>query len=426
MLYSRTRLLFPKKHQHPEFALAEDATLAGVAFDTEEGMVLTYDRRDGKLYWLNVSSGDVVRSVRAPLPNENYLVDMCQFDNILYALVYTDIGHLSVFTGNLQQARNMGVLDFDEYPLPYYTPATSTVWHLTHQEGTPGYFRYHPRYCSITNCGHELFILAGMSNDVATQAPMYLGQYILQYDLSGLIKQSFKVDDSMWVAIPAGSTGYPGYSIRPSFISNTYNGLGLAIGYREGMINIFAEDGFNKDSVVKEAKLMSTTIQNPPARTSLFISGPLEYQHSLCYAGRYVFYLVNNRLMQASVMDLELQDDAVAGLYTHTVDVGAIEPGLPTYKYIRLKNNSTHMTYRNMILESRDPNMQLAHFVPSVDEETPAEPPAVFQDAIKWSVSIRPGDTIEFWVRVMGPQVANTKNPHYYYDYLTVKAEGEW
>lgn len=427
MFHSRTRLLYPKKHSNPEFHLAQGAILAGVAFDYEEGMVLTYNQHAGTLCWLDISSGDMVRSAIAPLPNNNYVVDFCHFENIIYMLVYTDVGHMSIFTGNLQIGRDTGFIEFDEYPMPYYTPPSTHVWGLTHAP-TPEYVRYHPRYCSITNCGHELFVLLGTSEDVAGIAPATLGQYVVHYDLSGLFKNVHKVDESSWVG---ATTGLPARAIRPDPLSNNYNGLHLAIDYREGSLLFFTENAGYNAGAIREAFYTGIELENPPARTSSFLIGPFTEFNSMCSAGKYSFYLVNNRIFRADVMAFELQDVVTPGLYSQTIDLGYIVAGMSLSKPVRLVNTSLRMIYKNLIIESRDPNMQVAHFIPLTPAEivagvTRPHIPDTFYRAIKWPEPVKPNDAIEFWVRVVGPQVANNRNPHYYYDYLTVKAEGEW
>ncbi len=423
MLYGQTRLLFPqKRHALDPFVSAGGAVFAGVTFDDEAGCVLTYNRTEGRLYWLTVSSGDVVQTALAPLPNQHYLLDMCQWLNVLYTLVYTGDGQLSVCVGNLQQGRSTHHMDFTEYPVPYQIPITSHVWSLTHAP-FPEYLRYHPRYCGITNCGSQLFLLLGVSDVVDLPAPSNLGQYFVQYDLSGAFEHATLLDDSQWINVAPPNVGYPGYALRPSSSLNVYNGLGLAPTYRDGMLTMLVENFHNLTGVTKESTLFSNSVQTPPLRTSLFVSGPFSDGASMHFTGRHHFFLTNNRIFQANVSPFMLGLESSAGLYSRTIDMGVVPNEGVMEKYIVLTNTHPHITYKNIWIETTNVHTQVGY---AVEGELVQRPPEIYQNRIRWEGRVAPGETLSFWLRILGPMVANQKIPTYYTDYLTLRAEGVW
>ncbi len=421
MLYGQTRLLFPqKRHVADPTMAAGGVDLAGVAFDQETGHVVTYAQSSGKLYWLVVSSGDVVQSAFAPLPLGSKLVDMCQFANVLYLLVYTGDGHLSICVGSLQQGRDTGHMTFEEYPVPYLVPATGNVWLSTHAP-FPEYLRYHPHYCSIANCGHQLFLLIGVSDDVESVAPPNLGQYLVHYDLSGLFTAATLLDAS---TPPNPFASPPTPAMRPPTLANVYNGLGMAIAYREGGLTLMAENFQHDVGATKESRLFSESVQTPPERTTKFITGPFGIGTSLHLSARHHFFIANGRLYQAGISPFSIGATDALGLYRDTIDMGIVPHGGVVEKHVTLTNLNYQVTYKNIWIETTNVHTQVGRS--GTDPLNPSAPPEHYQDRLHWEWHVAPGETIDFWVRIFGPTIANNRIPNHYFDYLTLRAEGVW
>lgn len=403
MFYSNARLLHPKVYNQPEYRIPETAQLAGIMYDFDNHCVVTYDRVEGKLLWLTREAGAVEMSAIAPLPNSNYLIDMCQFQNTVYCLVYTGDGHLSVCVGSLQEGKDTGIVNFNEYPVPYYIPPTvPNLWAATHT-ADPTYFRYHPKYCGIMNIGHELYLMLGVSSDVESDMPPELGQYLVYYDISGLLTETYLLDNS---------TSAAG---RPASMTNVLNGLHVACTYHDGVVVLVAESHYSSTGVLRYVKIGADALIGE-VDTRPFFMGPFPIGTSMCAAGRHVYYLTGNRIFAADIFMFDVWCNDEGELKSNTIDMGIITSEQIATRKVTLQNSSPYYTYSNLIIESRDPNMTLAHI-----SDTP-----VFADRIKIPGTVPVGGRCSFLLRVVAPKVLEVDAPKYYYDRLSIKAEGEW
>lgn len=406
MFYSNAKILHPRVHNQAEFRVPDTAQLAGVVYDYDVHCIVTYDRVEGKLLWLTQNEGAVEFSAIAPLPNDNYVIDMCQFQNSLYCLVYLGDGKLGLYVGNLQEGRDTGIVQFDSYEIPYCVPespmSASQIWAATHTSELT-YLKFHPKFCRITHIGHNLYLMLGVSDDVVSEFPSTLGQYLVAFSLTGSFLRTYSLDDS------------PAYLQRPGVFTDSLNGTHVACTYHDGVVSVIAASPCSNTGILKFLKLGNegeiTDVEIHP-----FFVGPFPIGTSMCAAGRTLYYLVNNRIFSASIFMFDVWCNDEGELQSNIIDMGIILSEGWGMRKATLQNSSPFYTYHNLIVESRTPNLQVAHL-----GETP-----VFADRIKFTQPMAPGDRVSFMLRVVVPLINEAKTPAYFYDSLAIKAEGEW
>ena len=62
----------------------------------------------------------IVRSAIAPVLNNNMVIGMTQFLDVLYALVYLGEGQMTLAIGSLAEGRLNGFVNFNYFNLPFY------------------------------------------------------------------------------------------------------------------------------------------------------------------------------------------------------------------------------------------------------------------------------------------------------------------
>ncbi len=406
MFYGNAKILHPKVYNQAEYRIPDTAQLAGVVYDYDVHCIVTYDRVEGKLLWLTKHEGAVEFSATAPLPNNNYVIDMCQFQNFLYCLVYLGDGKLGLYVGNLQAGRDTGLVQFDSYEIPFCIPdgviTSRDVWEATHTADVT-YLKYHPRFCGITNIGHNIYLMLGVTDDVESPLPDTLGQYLVAYSLTGGFLQTYILDDS------------PDYRQRPETTSTDLGGTHIACTYHDGIVSLIAASPCDNTGVLKILRL-GTNGEISNVEAAPFFVGPFPVGCSMCAVGRTIYYIVNNRIYCAEIFMFDVWCNDEGELQSNIIDMGIILSEGWGIRKVTLQNSSPFYTYHNLVVESRTPNMQVAH----LGEE------AVFADRIKFTAPLPPGERVSFTIRVVIPLLSEAKTPAYFYDKLTIKAEGEW
>ena len=407
MKFTGTRILYPKASKDVRTHVPETAILAGTAFDVDDSCFLTYDRTTGTLFWLVKGACEVVRSCAAPLPNDNYLLDFCVFENTLYTLVYTEEGHLSICTGSLQQGKDEGLIDFQIYPLPHEIPSLpsgQSVWAYTHSV-TPLYLHYHPKYCGITNVGHELFVLLGVCDDVVSPNPINLGQYIVNYDLLGGFNKVYKVDNSI-----SGED-------RPLARDMArLNGRAVGIAYANSLFTLLVPNnpperaGVAKHIQLKGDSAFSIIGMQP------YAVGPFYDNSSITIAGRFFYSNINNRLCCSDISVFDFQEMFMETALTSSIDIGHVLQGEVATRRISIKNISYFITYAKIILAPKTLNLKV-----SLDTDPPE-----FLEQIRLPVELAPGESTMFLLQFSAETFPKPEFFTVFHDYLSIRAESRW
>lgn len=408
MFFCNTKLLHPRATFEAEYCVPETAQLSGICFDYSLYCVVVYDRVEGKLLWLEKDTGVIVRSAVAPVLNNNMVIGMTQFLDVLYALVYLGEGQMTLAIGSLAEGRLNGFVNFNYFNLPFYQKENVNVWDQTHST-PPTYYKYHPKYCGIFNIGYDLYLLAGLSDDVEADAPPNLGQYIIHYDPSGIIIQSYKLDDSSSAGTRLGS------------LDPQLNGVATGAVYHDGIVTLIVDSYKSGTGVLKHLKFKNPAVLQPALfeiDTRAFFMGPFPVGTSACVAGRKFYAITSNRVIQSEIFMFDIWCNDEGELQSNTIDMGVIAAGQLVSRRVTIQNSSPFYNYKNFIIECRDPNMSVA-----VDLGTS---PGTFQSAIKIPTLIRNGERAHFYLRVQAPALLEQNTPKQYWDKLSIKAEGEW
>lgn len=401
MYYANTKMLYPPDAPilTPEQRLPDTAKLSGLAWDYTDATLVTYDKTEAKLMWIQSSHGSLVASATVDSSIDE-VIGMASFKDQLYILTYEGDGHLAVYTGVLSMARATSVLNVSRHDVPYSTanPMSLPVFDQTHTV-PPMYLRYHPDFCNIFTIGPSVYLLIGVADTVTSgTVPTELGQYIVEYDLNGLFRSQTSVDLNTVANFP-----------RPYTVLGP-NGTAVAATYHDGALVLMCREIGVGDYPSVIHVLTYSSRQVNYLESFWYMVGTINPYGDLLVRGRYAYSLMGNRIMKSDVLMISL--DMESGWpSTATVDLGNLASGQTVYRKLRCKNISPVSTYRQLVVHSNDPNLQLS----TSDDPTIYD----FAGSVTINQPIAPGDTFTFWVCLTSPVVHNEVfAPYQYYNKL--------
>lgn len=403
MYYSATKLIAPNKYNDPEYSIPEDAVLRGVCYDYITQEIIVYNETSKKLMWLQKNTAGLVRSVDIGLfaPTDT-IIDICAFKDIFWCLIYKGNGKLSIGKGSLHNARTTQEMIMNEYPVPYHVYNYSTVATFTVIHTTPlNYLRYHPLFCSIFNVGKELYLVAGLSDNVDIYNPPNLGQWIFYYDISGMINKMYKADDSS-------------ASHRPSIIENNMNGRMVAATTHDGIIAGIALPTIDKTTGV--IKILKPKFNTYAVTTKSFVTGTFEYGASMCAVGRNLYYTAGNKLYVSEIFMFEVYMDEDSAFANSVIDIGTLATGTVITRKIFIRNVSPYYIYSNICLATVAPGITL-----SLTGET-----GTFSEDIKIVTPLALNEVAEFFIRVAYPDTIDGQIPMQFYEDITITSAATW
>lgn len=400
MYYANARTLYPTDSPllTPEQQIPETAVLTGLAWDYTDATVITYDKTEAKLMWIQSSNGALVASATVDAQIDD-VIGMASFQDRLYILTYEGDGHLAVFTGVLSHARATSILYVTRHDVPYSTanPLGQSLFELTHSV-PPMYLKYHPDFCNIFTIGASVYLLLGVADNVTSgTVPPELGQYIVEYDLSGLFRSQVSVDFT--------GSGSPRLKtmqgVNGTAVSATFHDGALALLCKE-----LGEEG--QPSIIHVLTYINKALSWKDS--FCYISGSVNPYGDLMVRGRYAYILTGNRILKSEVMMIALDLDN-GWPSSSTIDLGNLSSGQTVYRKIKCWNASPASLYKELVVSSTDPNLTLSL----------AESPSVYaySDNIVISQPLAPGDSFEFWVCLTAPIVRHEEfAPYQYYNKL--------
>lgn len=403
MYYSATKLLAPSKYNDPEYSIPDDAVLSGVCYDYATQELLLYNHTSKKLMWLQKDVSVITRSVDIGLFNStDRIIDICAFKDIFWCLVYKGNGKLSIGKGSLHNARTTQEMILVEYPVPYHIYSYGTVSTFNVIHTTPlNYLRFHPLFCSIFNIGKELYLVAGLSDNVDLFNPPNLGQWIFYYDVSGMINKVYKADDSTAV-------------YRPSIIEDKLNGRLVAATTHDGIIAGITLP--TVDTTTGTIKILKPQINTYDVSTRSFVTGLFEQGASMCAVGRNLYYATGNKLYVTEIFMFEVYMDENNAFANSVIDIGTLATGTVITRKIFIRNVSPYYVYSNICLATIAPGITL-----SLTGEA-----GTFGEDIKIIGPLALNEAAEFYIRVAYPDTVDDQIPMQFYEDITITSAATW
>lgn len=400
LYYANAKTLYPPDSPAltPEQQIPEGAVLTGLAWDYTDATVITYDKTEAKLMWIQSSTGSLVASATVDSQIDD-VIGMTSFQDRLYILTYEGDGHLAVFTGVISNARDTSVLSVTRHDVPYSTanPLNLPLFDLTHTV-PPRYLRYHPDFCNIFSIGSSIYLLIGVANNTTSgTVPAELGQYVVEYDLNGIFRSQVSVDFT-----PAGKG-------RDRTILGV-NGTAVAAAYHDGALALLCREveSVNHPSVVHVLTYINKQVTYKDS--FWYIVGNITPYGDLMVRGRYAYILTGNRIMKSEVMMIALDMDN-GWPSSSTVDLGNLASGQTVYRKLTCWNASPASLYKELVVSSTDPNLTISA------KDNPSE--YDYSDNIVITQPLYPGDSFSFWVCLTAPVVRNEEfAPYQYYNKL--------
>lgn len=380
----------------PEQRLPSTSVLTGLAWDYTDASVVTYDKTETKLIWINSSNGTIITSAVMDTP-VNEVIGMSAFQDQLYILTYEGDGHLKVFTGSLSQGRKDSTMYVVEHEVPYSTANPYNLASLFQQSHSlpVAYLRYHPDFCNIFHIGASVYLLLGIANNVTSgEIPRELGQYIVEYDLSGVFTSQVKIDQT--------DTG------RKATILGL-NGTAVSATYHDGAVVLLCRElGTSNPNVIHAISYKNNEAELKD--TFWYLPGSVNPYGDIMVKGRWAFTLIGNKIMKSEVIMIALNMEA--GWPSQlTVDLGTLSSGQIVYRRISCKNISPVTTYKELAVTSTDPNLSLSA------KDAPDK--YDYSDKIVIEGDIKPNDTFTFWACLTAPVIRNDEYaPYQYYNKL--------
>lgn len=397
MYYTNSRLIWPNSKLNAEFRLPDSAQLQGLTYDYSDHSIVTYDAVEKKLMWISRDDA-AVRASAEVLTDIYEVLGMCQFNDALYILSYEGDGHVAVYSGSLSIARENYAVGFTRHPLPYntYVPQYTTIWDRTH-ESTIKYMRYHPDFCNIFNIGQSLYLIVGVASTVTKDTtPSELGQYIVEFELNGMMRYHTRIDYA--------SRGY-----RWTGAPDSLNGTATAAVFHDGCVDLLCRD---MSSSGNEANILHTLQytggSNSPLKydSSWYMADHTGYNTDMVCAGRNIYTLINNRIYRSDITMLKVEmEDGWPN--TQTVDLGNMCPNQTVYRSVTIKNTAPVTTYSDIIITSRDPLLGLSMQKSYVDTD--------YSTVVKYPDKLAPGGTMTLYIRLTSPNhVEGSMTPYQY------------
>lgn len=398
MYYTNSRLLWPNTVLDAEYRIPETAKLQGLAYDFTDHSLVTYDAAEKKIMW--ISRDDAAVRASATVATEVYdVMGMCQFEGTLYILSYEGDGHAAVYTGSLTEARSTYVLNLTRHPLPYniYVPPNMTLWSRTH-EATAKYLRYHPDYCGIFNIGPSIYLILGVSSGVAKDTtPSELGQYLVEYEVSGAIRYHTKIDYA--------SNGY-----RWNSTPTQLNGTAVAGVFHDGCVDLLCRDmsnAANDANIIHSVQYTGGVTSSPLTyESSWYLASHAGYNTDMTYAGRFVYTLISGRIYRSEITMFKIEMEG-GWPNTQTIDLGNLCPGQTVYRAVKIKNTAPVTTYYDLVISSDDPVLSLS--LESTMDDLKYTP------TVTRFGSLAPGASFSLYIRLTAPLVSEgAKTPYQY------------
>lgn len=406
MFYGDTRLIAPKQRLNPEFYVPDAAMLAGVCYDYSEHCIMVYDRSESKIMWIHKDTEAIFLSVEVPLPTAtDVVIDMCSIEDLVYLLIYKGAGKMSVAHGAISQGKQDASLMLTEYPMPNQTslPPGMSVWTATHTSALR-YMNYHPLFTSMFNVGRQLYIVAGMASNVTAFNPTELGQWVLQYDVSGLVTHFYKADDSTAV------------NARPEVYEETkLNGRIIASTTHDGIIaGIALSDDNAWTGAVKLMKPMNSIYST---KTLAFLTGPFDQCSSMCAVGRTLYHTANGRLFRSTIFTFDIWCATEDGFESSTIDMGTIHAGTSTKRKVFIRNSSPLYDYYALDITVKKPG----GIVLSLTGEQ-----GTWGENIRFTGPLAPGEEFSFYVQILAPELPEELMPYQFYEDLIITSAMDW
>jgi len=405
MFISNTQLLTPNPRIDIIYRTPVECEYRGLVYDRQLHALVAYDRLTSKLFWIDVNTTAFLRSIYVDIVGE--FIDATVYEDTYWCLIYKGDGRMVIAQGALTQAKLDSVMLLTEYDLPYFipNPLTTPVFDLTHQATPFPFLRYHPKYCSLANIGPVVYVLAGLSNQVSSDVPTDIGQWILCVDYSGIINAWYKADDTLTVAT------------RPSMVEEKMNGKLTAIAYHDGVFS-----GIALDTPMYEVGVLKSLYPNDQdsydTMNQSYFNGNFMAGASLCTWGRKLYSASGNKIFMHDILmfRIYLDEDSLFGNFDW-IDMGVLSPYGRRRRRVTMTNASAFYSYYNLIISVSDPNLTLS-FAP--DERYN------WGDAIKYPGYFRPGETMEFFVQLQTPPAVKSQLPYNYLEHLTITAMADW
>lgn len=406
MFFGDTRLIAPKQRMNPEFYIPDSSILAGVCYDYTEHCIMVYDRAESKVMWIHKDTEAIVRAVEVPLPlATDVIIDMCAIEDLIYFLIYKGSGRMSIAHAAITQGVENVSFNLTEYPMPNQTslPPGMTVWTATHTSALR-YMHYHPTFTSFFNIGRQLYVVAGMSDDTESFNPPALGQWVLQYDVSGLVQHFYRADDSTAV------------NARPYvFEEEKLNGRIIASTTHDGVITGIA---LSEDNAWTGAiKLLKPNGGVYTTKTHAFLTGPFDQCSSLCAVGRTLYHTANGRLFKSTIYTFEIWAATEDGFESSTIDMGTIHAGTATKRKVYIRNASPLYDYYAMDITTRK--------APGVVLSLTGED-MTWGESIRITGPLRPGEEMSFYVKIAAPALPEERLPFQFYEDLIITSAMDW
>lgn len=373
MILAGTVLLYPTVRSTQSLPVEDGAKLAGLAYDFRRACLWVGANPAHCVYGLSTSTGLIQRRLHLADTVTEILDLACQ-DNLLYVLHHVGDGALEILVGPIPEDVEDGIFEPSVYPLPYYVESDlsqAEVWTLTHDPEL-AYMKFHPRYTSLFNVGESLYMALGLSQNITDHYPKELGQWLVSYDLLGLIGSRESLDAS------------PAFNERLA-TKDALNGLGLAATYVDGNVLLlcetFGSPGHLKiltptSSIWTGLDWVSSAVDN-----SEFVS--------MTSDARYIYIATDTMIYKSRAQFLVVYVSNF-DIYSPCVDAGTVAIGQTLTRKLKLKNMSTTHKYDRIILTSSDNELTL-----SVDDQTYSE-----QLTLNLTSPLGPSMELEFYARI--------------------------